>query len=177
METTGTGTLIQTIFSNINILMDIPTLITFLFHFLLGAITVFLFIQFFFKKELRLFSNIKRPIMIIKSKGNDMELETKLLNETGFFNIEEPSSNPQITTNLNKHSLVIIGWSPQMKDFDKIIEKAESKKIPIIVYAKGMIEGADRAKINDYYLHSLCQTPLRLINDVFGIISTFKHSK
>ncbi|MDP3029802.1 MAG: hypothetical protein Q8O04_09970 [Deltaproteobacteria bacterium] len=167
-------------FNNITDFLNIYTLITFLITFVAASVACFGFLYFFFRKEIRLFKNRKRPIMIFKSAGEDMELETKLLRDSKLFNIpEEPTDKPQNIDRINEHSLIIIGYSSEMSasDFDQIYSGAKNAGIPVIIYSKNRIPENVFKKLRDYSWYSICQVPLRLLNDVFTILSTFPHSK
>jgi hypothetical protein len=156
------------------------TLITFLIAFVAASVACFGFLYFFFRKEIRLFKNRKRPIMIFKSAGNNMVLEVKLLRDCKFFNIpEEPTEAPQNIDRIRNHSLVIIGYSSSMdiSDFEKIYNGVKNAGIPVIVYSKERIPDDVFRMLRDYSYYSTCQVPLRLLNDVFTILSTFPQNK
>ena len=117
--------------------------------------------------------------MIFKSKDQSMDLETKLLRDSKFFNIpEDPTDRHQNTDRIKNHGLIIVGYSPGMDGFQNILSTAKDKQIPIIIYAApGAIDmkGDDYKLICSYSYHSICNVPLRLVNDVFTILSTFPH--
>src|SRR5688572_8921494 len=78
-----------TITTSIDIYMLLVSII------IIGGV-VYGFIRFLIWKEIRLFFNRKRPIMIFKSHEQSMEIETKLLRDTGLFTIrEEPVEHHQ----------------------------------------------------------------------------------
>ncbi|MBI2470381.1 MAG: hypothetical protein HYV59_03960 [Planctomycetes bacterium] len=126
-----------------------------------------------------MFKNRKRPIMIFKSQDQSMELETKLLRDSKFFNVpEDPTDNPRNTDRIKNHGLIIVGYSKGMDGFQNILSAAKSKQIPIIIYAAPKaIDEKDLEEICKYSYNSMCNTPLRLVNDVFTILSTFPHGK
>lgn len=162
------------IFNNMLTAVDVYTIIWIIIS---NVILYFCFLRFFFLKERRLYKNRKRPIMIFKSKDLSMELETKLLRDSKFFNIpEDPTDRHQNTDRIKNHGLIIVGYSPGMDGFKNILTTAKDKQIPIIIYAA---PGAIGMKGDDYKLicsHSYnctCNFPLRLVNDVFTILSTF----
>ena len=119
--------------------------------------------------------------MIFKSKDQSMDTETKLLKDSKFFNIpEDPTDNPQNVDRIKNHGLIIVGYSKGMDGFQNILSTAKSKRIPIIIYAANNAidkEGKDYEEIGKYSYHSICNLPLRLVNDVFTILSTFPHWK
>jgi len=116
--------------------------------------------------------------MIFKSNGEDMELETKLLRDSKLFNIpEDPTDKHQNIDRIKNHSLIIIGYSNNMSNFDAIFTGAKSAGIPVIIYSKDRIPDDVFQGLRDYSWYSTCQVPLRLINDVFTILSTFPNNK
>jgi len=154
--------------------LDVYSVILFFVYFVLEVVACFAFFTFFFRKEIRLFKNRKRPIMIFKSAGEDMEIETKLLRDSQLFNIpEEPTDKHQNIDRIKNHSLIIIGYSAGMTNFEDIFNGAKNAGIPIIIYSKDKIPDDIFNKLRNYSWYSTCQVPLRLINDVFTILSTF----
>lgn len=166
------------IFYNMLTAVDVYTIIWIIIS---NVILYSCFLRFFFLKERRLYKNRKRPIMIFKSKDQSMELETKLLRDSKFFNIpEDPTDRHQNTDRIKNHGLIIVGYSPGMDGFKNILTTAKDKQIPIIIYAvPGAIDtkGDDYKLICSYSYNCMCNFPLRLVNDVFTILSTFLHKE
>lgn len=158
----------------ISIGLNAYTLVTLLIGFIVGVLSFLGFLLFFFKKEWRLYQNRKRPIMVFKSDSQNMDLETKLIQDSELFSVEEPSVNYQEIDRLDTHSLVILGYSPGMKGFEQILQGVKSKKVPLIIYANyETITPGDAEKLKEYSYYSICNLPLRLMNDVFTILSTY----
>jgi len=154
--------------------LDLYSLIVVIIYILIAAVISILFINFSLGKELRLFNNCRRPIMIFKSSREDMEIETKLLRDTKLFNIpEEPTDKHQNIDRIKEHSLIIIGYSDGMENFSNIYDGAKRAGIPVIVYSKTEIPPNIKDLLRTYSWFSICQFPLRLLNDVFTILSTF----
>ena len=136
------------------------------------------FIVFFLKKEWRLFKNRRRPIMIFKSKDQNMGVAFNLLSDSKLFKIETPTENYQDSVRLDKHSLVIVGYTKKMQGLKGIIDEAKNKRVPVIIYAKpNEIDQEDMKILETYSYRSMCNTPLRLVNDVFTILSTYPNRK
>jgi hypothetical protein len=168
------GTTTQNLWQGLITALDVYSVILFFVYFVLGVVACFAFFTFFFRKEIRLFKNRKRPIMIFKSAGEDMEIETKLLRDSQLFNIpEEPTDKHQNIDRIKNHSLIIIGYSAGMTNFEDIFNGAKNAGIPVIIYSKDKIPDDIFNKLRNYSWYSSCQVPLRLINDVFTILSTF----
>lgn len=158
----------------ISIGLNAYTLATLLIGFIGGVLSFLGFLLFFLKKEWRLYQNRKRPIMIFKSDSQNMGLETKLLRDSKIFSVDEPSENYQEIDRLDNHSPVILGYSPGMRGFEQILQGVKSKKVPLIIYANyETITREDAEKLKEYSYYSICNLPLRLMNDVFTILSTF----
>lgn len=107
-----------------------------------------------------------------------MEIETKLLRDAKIFNIpEEPTDKYQNLDRIKDHGLVIVGYSNLMNNFNNIFEGAINAGIPIIVYSKNTIPKNVFNRLRSYSWYSTCQVPLRLLNDVFTILSTFPNKR
>jgi hypothetical protein len=134
--------------------------------------------QFFHKKEHRLFTNLQRPILIIATADKLMSHEAKLLERVGFFNVKQPSSDQRAVDLMNGNRLVIIGYTPDSQDFKDAFNAAKQREIPVIVYAgPTRITEEDMRLLQSYSHHSMCNTPLRLISDVFAIMGTYPENK
>lgn len=112
--------------------------------------------------------------MIFKSEDADMEIETKLLKDSGLFNIpEEPTDKHQDIDRIKDHSLVIIGYSENMEHLNEILNGVKAEHIPLIVYSTHNIPEEQFQALRNYSFYSTCQVPLRLLNDAFTILATF----
>ncbi len=154
------------------------TLIQSLWSLLCGAIgggaIIAAWILFFFKKERRLFKNMKRPICIIGTEANSLEHEASLIDRVGFFCIDRPSTDTRVVDTLNDHRLVVIGYSPNSTSFIEVFNAVKARLIPIIVFAApSQITDEDVNLIKSYSHVSICNAPTRLISDVFAIMSTY----
>lgn len=154
------------------------TLLQILISFIGGAIGAATWVRFFRKKEARLFKNIQRPIGIIGTSDMSLQHEATLLKRVGFFNVETPSSDVRAIDVLDDKRLVIIGYTPKSKEFKEVFMAAKQRSIPVIVYSgPGRIEPDDMAMLQGYSHHSMCNTPLRLVSDVFALMSTYPEDK
>lgn len=155
------------------------TLLQILISLISGAIGAAAWTRFFRKKETRLFKNIQRPIGIISTADTSLQHEATLLKRVGFFNVEAPSSDKRAVDVLDDKRLVIIGYSPNSKEFKDAFVAAMQRSIPVIVYSKpGRIDDPeDMEMLQGYSHHSICNTPLRLVSDVFALMSTYPEDK
>lgn len=151
--------------------------------FFAGIAAAVAYINSFYKRERIIFNNLKRPIKMFypsSSSGNSMDMEFKLLTKSGLFNVEKPTNDSRDTVNITNHSLVILGCNKQMANFDSIFDKVQQEKIPILVYTFGDNEALKPEhwkKLNKYPYYSVCNSPLRLVSDVFTVMSTFPSSR
>lgn len=134
----------------------------------------------FYKKERLLTKNLSRAIILYYPTGKNFDIEEGLLKDAKLFKIDKSSDNPvHIIDSLHakKHSLIIAGFDPSDRNnFYKVFEKAAEKSLPFIVYTFGnnqAMEGKDWKKLTNYSYYSVVNSPLRLLNDVFAILSTF----
>lgn len=157
---------------------DLITSVQLLWPIVGGLIGAWGWFRFFRKKETRLFKNLQRPVEIIATETKPMTLESVLLKRVGFFNIKDPSSDSRAVDLMNGNRLVIIGYSPNSQAFKNAFNAAKQREIPVIVYAgPTRITEEDMRLLQDYSHHSMCNTPLRLISDVFAMMSTLPEEK
>lgn len=118
-------------------------------------------------------------MIFCSGKGTmNMGMETNILRDSKLFKIpEDPTNSYQDCNRIKNHSLVIIGYTPKMDGFKDILDAIKVKKIPVIVYTKEQIDPDDRKLLDSYPWHSVCNFPLKLMNDVFTILSTFPNEK
>ena len=107
-----------------------------------------------------------------------MEHEAELLRRVGFFDVGKPSSDGRAADLLNGKRLVIIGYTSDSRAFRAAFDAAKQREIPVIIYAgPTKITNDDMAILQGYSHHSMCNTPLRLISDVFAVMSTYPEDK
>lgn len=176
MEPSTTTNVMSTLDTVIN---AVGTLITLRDVFiLLGTIVAsgLVFTFFIFRKQWRQHKNLKRPVKIFYAKGQslNMQVETRTLRDSGFFNIpEDPTDNYQDCHTISDHGLVIVGYTPGMQGLKDILDVVKAKRIPLIVYTKERLNEDDRLLLESYPWYSLCNVPLRVISDAYTILSTF----
>ena len=157
---------------------DVLTIIQIIWPLVGGALGASVWLSFFHKKERRLFKNIKRPICIIGTTDESLTHEAKLLRRVGFFNVGEPSSDSREADLLNGSRLAVIGYTPKSQAFRDAFNAAKAREIPVVVYAgPARIDDDDIKLLKSYSHYSMCNTPLRLISDVFALMSTYPEDK
>lgn len=154
------------------------TIIQIVWPLLGGVIGASAWLRFFHKKERRLFKNIQRPIAVVATPDKPMTHEVQLLKRVGFFNVGTPSADGRARDLLNGNRLLVIGYSPDSTIFKEVFNAAAQREIPVIVYAgPTRITPEDMELLQGYSHHSMCNTPLRLISDVFAMMSTYPEDK
>jgi len=145
----------------------------------------------FMKREINFQNNLDRPVLIIKptekeagdqaSKFNvpmNMERETELLKQSKLFKVEGPITADTVTTKIKNHGLIVLGYCEGMGSFQDVLNTAKVKQIPIIIYTFGCnnLSTNDLAETKKYPWHTFSNFPVRLVSEVFSILSTFQHS-
>lgn len=139
----------------------------------LGALGVGLFA---FRKARRISKNLSRPLAIVGSSEDKMTYEKQFLEDTKFFKpISLLDGDHRAADLINgNYRLVVLRYEANSDHFWSVYEKLQSDKIPVIVYAKpGEIKGEDIQRVQKYLHHTLCNTPVRLLSDVWAIMSTY----
>ncbi|MCE7936292.1 hypothetical protein DYH10_00655 [Candidatus Saccharibacteria bacterium CPR2] len=154
---------------------DLITLLVFVWPVIVWLVGFFVYLKFFRKKEKRLFKNIKRPVAIVPSASTDMAHETLLIRNTGFFDVDLKAADSRSADLIdNEYRLIVLAYEPTGDSFGKLFDTLKSKQIPLIIYSSpGVITKADIKRIQGYSLHTISNTPLRLISDIFAIMSTY----
>lgn len=131
------------------------------------------------KRDWRLFDNLKRPIMVIGSSGKDMGLVVKLIRDAGFFRLEDfVGDTAQSLDRIKKHSIIVVGYTETETETARIIDTARAKSIPVIFYATfNEISKSDGDLILGYSYAEVANTPFRIMNLIFSILSTYKYDK
>ncbi len=182
------------ILDNIGYLFTITALSSFLVGAIFALISVYKAISFFFKREKRISDNLQNKKIIIfappKSSNNqkasrpeDMEMEIELLKKTDLFKhlpaqIYKNTSHEKLDA-IKPNTLVIVGYNKYFSEssFLEILEKAKSLSVPLIFYAYKWLDPKSKAfkELKKYPYHSMCETGLRLVNDVFTTLATYPY--
>lgn len=139
-------------------------------------------VKLLYKKEKRILANLQRPLAVIPAKQGSMDHETRLLEDVGFFSIDKLSADERSVDLITKsHRLAVLQYDPSEKGhFWGIYEQMQTRQIPVIVYAKPdeIPRSTDHLRrIQKYSLHTMCNTPLRLLSDVASIMATYPEDK
>lgn len=162
--------------------------------FVLGAVSTLVIaykaLNFIFKREKRFFDNLRKKIIIFapsknssgdSEKPEDMQMELSLLKKTGFFpNLPDKIFKDTSHNNLQeikKDTLVIVGYNNTFKEesFLKILDKTKKLDVPLLIFAYSWLKGKCLSETKKYPHHSMCETGLRLVNDVFTTLATYPY--
>jgi hypothetical protein len=133
-----------------------------------------------FRKTRRLAKNLGRMFALIPSATDDMSQQMRLLKGTGFF--KDPDiMNPRHNNAHNitdEHRLVIMRFSIDELFWITYVV-LQATRLPIIIYATfGEIDNrTEMPRIQEYPFNSVCNTPVRLLSDVWAIMATWPEAK
>lgn len=130
---------------------------------------------FAFRKARRMSKNLSRPFVIIGSSDDKMAYEKHLLESTKLFKPINLLDSDHRAADLidDNHRLAVLRYKAGSDYFWSVYENLRSKQIPIIIYAKPGEIKEDMPRIQEYLHHTLCNTPVRLLSDVWAIMSTY----
>lgn len=131
-------------------------------------------------KNNRLYQNIERPFAVISTEQQSLTHEIDLLERTKFFKPEHFGAGGRNLQLLNdiKPRLLVVGYSPNSTIYQEAFSYARAHSLPLVVFTPDQItDEQDLNAIKTYSFGSLCQTELRLVSDVFSVMSTFPEDK
>ena len=103
-----------------------------------------------------------------------MDLVIALIRDAGFFRLENPSKTAQNLDRIKKHSIVVVGYTHGESEVKRVIEAVRAKSVPVIFFAEqGEIDKKDKKLLCGYSYSEIANSPLRLMNLICSIISTF----
>lgn len=135
--------------------------------------------KFSSKREKRLFDNIQRPVALIPSADDPLQLEHRLLQSIEFFTVDLlPADARSVDEITAKYRLAVLRYEDS-NTFWRVFRAMADKQIPLIIYSKpAEIPVPKLQEIQEYYTrYTLCNTPVRLISDVFAIMSVYPEGK
>lgn len=131
-------------------------------------------------KDNRLYQNIKRPFAVVSTEQQPLTHEVDLLERTKFLKPQHfgiGGRNLQLLNDI-KPRLLVIGYSANSTTYKQAFDYARNHSLPLVVFTPGQITNPqDLADIKAYSFGSLCQTELRLVSDIFSVMSTFPEDK
>lgn len=173
----------QTIYQHLSNLDLLIGTLTILSSIAVGSFTTYKVLNTIFKREKILFKNLNRKIQIFdppNRHNRDMRAEFAEIQKNPLFKVEPiitGVSTNQIT-NINSKSLIILGVGNNFNYFEDVFNEARSQRSPIIIYTYGdstVLQANHWNLLNTYRWYSVSTSPLRLISDIFAILSTFTY--
>ncbi len=166
--------MLETIWNNLMTAFDIYAFLVFVFYFALGVVTCYAFLRLFFRKEIRLFRNLKRKVYLLKTGTATLETEREMLNTNGLFVVNDRILDLTNDTNtlqtLEKFAVFVIGYSSSCANYQIIVDRAKASNIPVIVLAKPTeITPEHMAIFQQYIYFEMCNSPARLLTIIFNL--------
>jgi hypothetical protein len=132
-------------------------------------------------RDNRLYKNVSRPFAVISTEQQPMSNEIDLLERSELFfkpkHFGVGGKNLQLLDDI-KPRLLVVGYSPNSATYKAAFDYARAHSLPFVVFTPQQItDDQDRADIFAYSFGSLCQSELRLVSDVFSVMSTFPEDK
>jgi hypothetical protein len=139
-----------------------------------GSILVVQYIRTMRPVWKRFAQNVGREVAVIATEKQAMGHEASTLKRVGYFKVKDVAADMRNLDLIRDSALIVVGYSPKSKIYKATLAYAKTNQIPIIVFSgKYRLSDDDRNKLKEYSFSSLCETELRLVSDVFAIISTF----
>lgn len=135
--------------------------------------------KFSSKREKRLFDNIQRPVALIPTTDDPLQMEHRLLQSIEFFTVDLlPADARSVDEITSKYRLAVLRYEDS-NTFWRVFHALADKQIPLIIYSKpAEIPVPKLQEIQEYYTrYTLCNTPVRLVSDVFAIMSVYPEGK
>ncbi len=126
----------------------------------------------------RFAKNVSREVVVISTEKQDMEHEADLLKRIGYFKVKPIAADTRNLSFIRGSVLIVVGYSPNSKVYTETFAYAKSNDLPIIVFAgTERLSDKDHKALKNYSFSSLCETELRLVSDVFAVMSTFPEDR
>jgi hypothetical protein len=167
---------------------DISTiywLITLAVSGIIGAFSGYRFARFSFKRERYLYTNLKRPVVVIEptdqagGKIGSTELEEVkiMIKDNEFLSIDEGALSYKTFSPRNNHCLVVLGYVEGMAGLEEIMTKVKNLNIPLIVYTYGghVASKEDKALFDTYAWTNYANYRTSLLNTIFGTLASWPY--
>lgn len=139
-----------------------------------ATVSTLLFLRFAYRKEHRMFKNLKRTIYLLKTGGNSLQTEQGLLRDNGLFSVHATIFDLRTDTRslqtLNRSTVLVVGYSKEFAEYQAVIDSARQRNLPIVVLAKpGEIVPAHMEIFQGYIYFEMCNTPSRLLTTILNL--------
>lgn len=142
-----------------------------------------IWLWFFYRKESRLFRNLKRKVYFFRIKGStcDLEKERNLVDSNGFFvadaAVREFSS--ALLDTITGPAVIVLAYSSKFSGYKSFLDSTLAKKVPVIVFARsGEITDVQHRKLFEEYPNlQICNFGSRLLTSLFDICAVTPYEK
>ncbi len=148
---------------------------------LLSFVIVIVLLRFYFRQIINMSKNLKRPIAFYNPLNLSINNDLDLIERSGLFKMYKPTSDfLVIKNNITKSNILVIVcnndiFNPvNLKKLDEIIVQISAQQIPLIMLCKERLEPTKLSLIRNQYGNlSLCEYPIRLLSELFVLMSTY----
>jgi hypothetical protein len=129
---------------------------------------------FFYRKESRLFRNLKRKVYFFRLKNStcDLEKERYLVDTNGFFTADNAvrEFSQTIHDTVVGPAVVVMAYSSKFTGYQQFLESALAKKVPVLIFAKpSEINPKHNVLFAEYPYLQVCNYGSRLLTSLFDI--------
>ncbi|RJR25748.1 hypothetical protein C4578_00745 [Candidatus Microgenomates bacterium] len=137
----------------------------------------------------RLGKNLGKKVFIFCPPGGkrndggtkDMERELGVLKSSGYFNVSKgvvTDFHAIDQKDIDEAGIIILGYHRGMNDFDDFFQMVRRADKPLIIYTFEIgyqLDDKHKEIIKDYKWYALSSMPLRLVSDIFSIMSSYRY--
>jgi len=140
----------------------------------IGAINTSMFIAFLFRKERRIFNNLKKKIYLFQTGQEGLQTEYELLKENKLlFHVHEIifnlPANPNVLKAVKINSIYVVKYSAEYNGYEALVRSADEKGSALIVFSKpSEIIKSHMELFNHYKYYEMCNSVARLLTLIFN---------
>lgn len=154
--------------------LNVQSFISFLIGLLPWGFFLYKITSFIIRKEIRLFTNLKRTVYLINTSNESLlQREKTLLNKNGLYKVYGDILNLSdlgVLETVEKFSVFVLSYSAKFKQFQKVIDRAKRNSIPVVILAKpGEIIPDHLLIFNSYPYFEMVNTSSRLLTTIFNL--------
>ncbi len=130
----------------------------------------------YFSIQIRFAKNLRRKIYFLKtSDKKSLQTQKGKIKNLKLFDVKEEikdiSNSLDVLQTLKDNAVYIVGYDKNYQNYEKLFERARSKNIPIILFAKhGEIQKESWDLINEYIYCDVANTTNRLAIILLNIL-------
>ncbi|MBU6500340.1 MAG: hypothetical protein KGJ89_00730 [Patescibacteria group bacterium] len=144
---------------------------------IIGIATILAF-RAIYRKERRFIKNISKRFTIFSLTSVSLDAELDLVKRSGLFNAPgKIETDQRIFDGLDRNQgllVLAIDEKTNEQTFEQIYRKIEALRKPVIIYTAGNRQIPWlTSDLHAYSFYTIATSPLRLMSDIFTILSTF----